>query len=268
MHDRNLAFSASRTQKNLKVKYDHPRFVFLPSGVITLSIGFRWLTNPPYEQRSGQILATSHDLTPKWWFSKGNLLFQGNLGWWNIIIWPERWSKCSIRYTVPFFKARNETKGRELVPWSFEVWICWVSKKTSSHESQPFLQVSSDQLGPLVICCIEGMKYYPVIWGWNFISHEIRIPINQSGFNGTSTGFWTLLRWFSTIEKTRKNFGVFDLNEWMSSFDGFRHLQLFFSLDQNHRERSYINFIHIYPNNTQEANDLIEKIELKWNPLV
>ena len=25
---------------------------------------------------------------PKWWFSKGNLLFQGNLGWWNIIIWP------------------------------------------------------------------------------------------------------------------------------------------------------------------------------------
>ena len=32
------------------------------------------------------------DLTrphPKWWFRKGNLLFQGNLGWRNIIIWPE-----------------------------------------------------------------------------------------------------------------------------------------------------------------------------------
>ena len=33
------------------------------------------------------------DLTrphPKWWlFSKGNPLFQGNLGWWNIIIWPD-----------------------------------------------------------------------------------------------------------------------------------------------------------------------------------
>ena len=36
----------------------------------------------PRMQSSGQILATSHDrLTPKWWFSKGNVLFQGNLGW-------------------------------------------------------------------------------------------------------------------------------------------------------------------------------------------
>ena len=26
---------------------------------------------------------------PKWWFSKGKSLFQGNLGWWNIIIWPD-----------------------------------------------------------------------------------------------------------------------------------------------------------------------------------
>ena len=28
-------------------------------------------------------------ISPKWWLSKGNLLFQGNLGWWNIIIWPD-----------------------------------------------------------------------------------------------------------------------------------------------------------------------------------
>ena len=27
--------------------------------------------------------------TPKWWFSEGNPLFQGNLGWWNIIVWPD-----------------------------------------------------------------------------------------------------------------------------------------------------------------------------------
>ena len=34
------------------------------------------------------------DLTrphPKWWFSKGNLLFQGNFGWWIIINWPDEW---------------------------------------------------------------------------------------------------------------------------------------------------------------------------------
>ena len=28
-------------------------------------------------------------ISPKWWFSNGNpRQFQGNLGWWNIIIWP------------------------------------------------------------------------------------------------------------------------------------------------------------------------------------
>ena len=34
-----------------------------------------------------QIIATSHDLTPKGSWGKEISLFQGNLGWWNIIIW-------------------------------------------------------------------------------------------------------------------------------------------------------------------------------------
>ena len=39
--------------------------------------------------------------------------------------------------------------------------------------------MSSEQL-TLVICCIEGdYRDY-------FIGHELRIPIDQSGFNGTS----------------------------------------------------------------------------------
>ena len=37
---------------------------------------------------SGQTTATSHRPHSKWWFSKENPLSQGNLGWWNIIIWP------------------------------------------------------------------------------------------------------------------------------------------------------------------------------------
>ena len=42
----------------------------------------------------GYFWSNYSDLTrphPKWWFSKGNLLFQGNLGWWNIIVWPDTW---------------------------------------------------------------------------------------------------------------------------------------------------------------------------------
>ena len=38
---------------------------------------------------SGQILATSRDLTPKGSWGSEISLFQGNLGWWNNIIWPD-----------------------------------------------------------------------------------------------------------------------------------------------------------------------------------
>ncbi len=38
---------------------------------------------------SGQIIATSHDLTPNGGLVREITLFQGNLGWWNIIIWPD-----------------------------------------------------------------------------------------------------------------------------------------------------------------------------------
>ena len=37
----------------------------------------------------GQIIATSHDLTPNAGLVMEIPLFQGNLGWWNIIIWPD-----------------------------------------------------------------------------------------------------------------------------------------------------------------------------------
>ena len=40
------------------------------------------------EYLSGQIIATSHDLTPNRGLVREIPLFQGNLGWWNIIIWP------------------------------------------------------------------------------------------------------------------------------------------------------------------------------------
>ena len=38
---------------------------------------------------SGQIIATSHDLTPNGGLEREIPLFQGNLSWWNIIIWPD-----------------------------------------------------------------------------------------------------------------------------------------------------------------------------------
>ena len=48
-----------------------------------------------YLHLAGQIIATSHDLTPNGGLVREIPLFQGNLGWWNIIIWPE-WYDISI----------------------------------------------------------------------------------------------------------------------------------------------------------------------------
>ncbi len=40
--------------------------------------------------KSGQIIATSHDLTPNGGLVREIPLFQGNLGWQNITIWPDK----------------------------------------------------------------------------------------------------------------------------------------------------------------------------------
>ncbi len=50
-----------------------------------------WHVKPPI-YTSDQIIATSHDLTPNGGLVREIPLFQGNLGWWNIIIWPDTWS--------------------------------------------------------------------------------------------------------------------------------------------------------------------------------
>ena len=69
---------------------------------------------------SGQIIsAASHDRfhSPKWWWIVREFpgYFQGNLDWWNIVIWPEwrnLWKEC---YLVVIF---SKYKG---------YWILWSS---------------------------------------------------------------------------------------------------------------------------------------------
>ena len=45
-----------------------------------------WLYQTQYIWSNYSDLTRPH---PKWWLRKGNLVFQGNLGWWNIMIWPD-----------------------------------------------------------------------------------------------------------------------------------------------------------------------------------
>ena len=61
---------------------------------------------------SGQIIATLHDLTQKCSWGREIPLFQGNVGWWSLIIWPDCWllkdprktmRKVNFHLKVPFF---------------------------------------------------------------------------------------------------------------------------------------------------------------------
>ena len=47
-----------------------------------------------------EIIATSNDLTPKGSWGREIPLFQGNLGWWNIIIWPNELKKISSWFSA------------------------------------------------------------------------------------------------------------------------------------------------------------------------
>ncbi len=61
---------------------------------------------------SGQIIATSHDLTPNGGLGREISLFQGNPGWCNIIVWPEGFIKgnqWSLRKPMVI-------KGRDTLP--------------------------------------------------------------------------------------------------------------------------------------------------------
>ena len=50
---------------------------------------------------SGQTIATSHDLTRNGGLVRYIPLFQGNLGWWNIIIWPEYYTFQPFNNILP-----------------------------------------------------------------------------------------------------------------------------------------------------------------------
>ena len=51
---------------------------------------------------SGQIIATSPDLMTKGGLVREIPLFQGNLGWWNIVIWPDYLGEYVLTFSEHF----------------------------------------------------------------------------------------------------------------------------------------------------------------------
>ena len=75
---------------------------------------------------SGQIIATSHDLTP-YLFGREIPMFQGNPGWWNITRWwqlkyfscspPGKWSNLTCAYVETDGLVQNHQLVIELIFW-------------------------------------------------------------------------------------------------------------------------------------------------------
>ena len=66
--------------------------------------------NPPSSSSSytsGQILATSHDLTPNGGLVREIPLFQENLDWLDIIIWPDAWKFFHWAAWMPPFGVKG-----------------------------------------------------------------------------------------------------------------------------------------------------------------
>ena len=70
---------------------------------------------------SGQIIATSHDLTPNGRLVRGIPLCQGNLGWWNIMILQE----C-VRLKILVLKTKLGVVVSYVFYSHFENWGRWI----------------------------------------------------------------------------------------------------------------------------------------------
>ena len=72
---------------------------------------------------SGQIIATSHEFSPKmvFFFKREIPLFQGNLGWWNIIIWPDLMVR--IKNIFDSWKGRLKRQKPFQSSWFFQLFF-------------------------------------------------------------------------------------------------------------------------------------------------
>ena len=146
---------------------------------------------------SGQIIATSHDLTPNGGLVREIPLFQGNLGWWNIIIWPDlsngysRW--WALKKATPLrdygdfgypCKIAPETNS-EFTPENQFCWVRWIflfGGGTRTPIFTTFLLFRKVVMGSpflvMIVLYIQGKILWwiliPLIWIWLIVS-ELRV---------------------------------------------------------------------------------------------
>ena len=128
---------------------------------------------------SGQIIATSHGAPKRYCFGREVPLFQGNLGWWNIIIWPDTYFFVSStvqqsEILVSYVDACNTWLNSNLLQYDDSVVdrICnWsATKKGTEPEviSMSFpIYVANEFSKNLQLCWCDCWRRFMavVVWG-------------------------------------------------------------------------------------------------------
>ena len=117
--------------------------------------------------KSGQIIATSHDLTPNGGLVREIPLFQGNLGWWNIIIWPDFY--IFILYTINIYLYYTD------VHYTFSSYILYYVLMPlfrdlfSSHFIKLYIWIMSFGM-------MEWAKKLGMMYSVSLLKQELRAP--------------------------------------------------------------------------------------------
>ncbi len=152
------AFSSRFQTKNRLCRFDETGQVFIVIHNFKRLTCYRqclwpWVRYASWthrKHRSGQFIATSRDLTSKGSWGREIPLFQGNLGWWNMIIWPYIYiytyikglATCLTTFETSLFyfltefllKSSGKTVAQCHVPWSFMLFLILVVEKWLSFE--------------------------------------------------------------------------------------------------------------------------------------
>ena len=132
---------------------------------------------------SGQIIATSHDLTPNGGLGRDIPLFQGNPGWWNIIIWPDIYGFYMCIYAISWVEwcVTHTMEG-----YNHPVFPPWVVSQRQSPSCIP-CPWGNLHCNRVLVTLVEmwdhqGNLQWRQAW-WNKMSNEKR-PWLFRGFVG------------------------------------------------------------------------------------
>ena len=143
---------------------------------------------------SGQIIATSHDrFAPKWRLVREIPLFQGNVGWWTIIIWPDGLIRIWICKNLGFW---NMIVGRIMKCKNYGCWQCFSASRIRWNSQNKDL--TNRNRSAIKAWFLDFHVFFHEVWihcnGFDLtnVYHEPPKPWNNKGVGHLNTRLSTM----------------------------------------------------------------------------